>query len=254
MSIDLAPLHRTLAQRLSALHFTGPVAYTYNPLQYAWLPLEKYLNQWAGQTGRVLLLGMNPGPFGMAQTGVPFGDVSYARDWLRTAAPVQRPPAEHPARPVVGYALKRSEGSGKRLWGWAEARFGTPERFFAQFVVLNYCPLLFLDDGGRNVTPDKLLAPERAALESTCDESLAAMVRLLAPSQIFGIGGYAAQSTRRALGDGFTVGQLLHPSPANPAANRDWVGTVERQLREAGVVVPDGGSAPVSVVDGGEDR
>jgi single-strand selective monofunctional uracil DNA glycosylase len=239
MSIDLAPLHRTLAQRLDAMTFHGPVAFTYNPLQYARQPLEKYLRQWAAEPGRVLLLGMNPGPFGMAQTGVPFGDVSYARDWLRTEAPVDRPTVEHPARPVVGYALKRSEGSGKRLWGWAEARFGTPERFFSQFVVLNYCPLLFLDEGGRNVTPDKLVAAERAALESTCDASLAAMVRLLAPSQIFGIGGYAAQSTRRALGEGTEVCQVLHPSPANPAANRDWVGTVERQLRDAGVVLPD---------------
>jgi single-strand selective monofunctional uracil DNA glycosylase len=254
MSIDLAPLHRTLAQRLSDLHFTGPVAYTYNPLQYAWQPLEKYLHQWASQPGRVLLLGMNPGPFGMAQTGVPFGDVSYARDWLRTEAPVQRPSVEHPARPVVGYALKRSEGSGKRLWGWAEARFGTPERFFAQFVVLNYCPLLFLDPGGRNLTPDKLLASERAELELSCDQSLAAMVSLLAPRQIFGIGGYAAQSTRRALGERYNVGQLLHPSPANPAANRDWAGTVERQLRDAGIALPDEGSAPVSEVDGGKDR
>jgi single-strand selective monofunctional uracil DNA glycosylase len=254
MSIDLAPLHRTLAHRLNALSFHGTVAYTYNPLVYAWQPLEKYLNQWACHQRRVLLLGMNPGPFGMAQTGVPFGDVSYARDWLRTQAPVQRPAVEHPARPVVGYALKRSEGSGKRLWGWAEARFGTPERFFEQFVVLNYCPLLFLDEGGRNVTPDKLLASERAALETACDESLAAMVALLAPDKIFGIGGYAAQSARRALGDGHLVGQILHPSPANPAANRDWTGTVERQLRDAGITLPDQALAPVPVVDGRKDR
>ena len=35
---------------------------------------------------RVVFLGMNPGPFGMAQVGVPFGEVAAVRDWLRIDA------------------------------------------------------------------------------------------------------------------------------------------------------------------------
>lgn len=55
---------------LRTLTFKDPVRYVYNPLDYAWnthhLFVEKYCH--SGQS--VLFLGMNPGPFGMAQTGV----------------------------------------------------------------------------------------------------------------------------------------------------------------------------------------
>ena len=127
-----------------------------------------------GAPVRVLYFGMNPGPFGMAQTGVPFGEVAAVRDWLGIEAPVERPAREHPKRRVEGFACRRSEVSGARLWGWARARFGTPERFFARFFVWNWCPLGFLADSGANLTPAELPAAERRALEAVCDRALAA--------------------------------------------------------------------------------
>ena len=108
---------------------------------------------------RVVALGMNPGPFGMAQTGVPFGEVAVARDWLGVAAPVTKPAREHPKRPVEGFACARSEVSGARLWGAVRAHWKTPARFFAEAFVLNYCPLVFMTTSGRNLTPDKCRAP-----------------------------------------------------------------------------------------------
>src|SRR5688572_32536315 len=95
---------------------------------------------------------MNPGPFGMAQTGVPFGDVAMVRDWLGIVAAVAKPRDEHPKRPVLGFECQRSEVSGARLWGWARARFGTPQRFFERFFVANYCPLAFMESSGANRT------------------------------------------------------------------------------------------------------
>jgi single-strand selective monofunctional uracil DNA glycosylase len=181
---------------------------------------------------------MNPGPFGMAQTGVPFGDVTMVRDWLRIAAPVAKPLHEHPKRPVLGFECPRVEVSGTRLWGWARDRFGTPERFFRRFFVANYCPLAFMESSGANRTPDKLPAAEAQALFDACDESLRDVVRELRPRIVVGVGGFAERRARAALADeNVPVGAILHPSPASPLANRGWAEAIEGQLRELGVAL-----------------
>jgi hypothetical protein len=147
----------------------------------------------------------------MAQTGVPFGEVAAVRNWLGISAPVGRPEREHPARPVTGFACPRSEVSGRRVWGWARKHFGTAERFFARFFIANYCPLLFLEGSGRNLTPDRLPASERRPLEAACDAALGRSARLLAPQMVGGVGAFAARSAARALaGTGMRVEQVLH--------------------------------------------
>jgi single-strand selective monofunctional uracil DNA glycosylase len=183
---------------------------------------------------------MNPGPFGMAQTGVPFGDVSMVRDFLGIEAAVGRPEREHPKRPVAGFGCARREVSGTRLWGFARERFGTAERFFERFFVANHCPLVFMEEGGANVTPDRLPAHEREPLLAACDEALADVVTILRPSVVVGVGAFAAERARAAL-DGFDVrvGSIPHPSPANPAANRDWAGAATRALRDLAVGLPE---------------
>ncbi|MBI5596018.1 MAG: single-stranded DNA-binding protein [Elusimicrobia bacterium] len=227
---------RALAGAAGVLRFAPPVAFVYNPLEYAWEPHRAYLERWGRGPREVLLLGMNPGPFGMAQTGVPFGEVSFVRDWLGVSGPVGRPPRECPRRPVSGFSTRRSEVSGARLWGWARARFGAPERFFERFFVLNYCPLAFMDEGGRNLTPDKLRAGERSALEAVCDEALRAMARHFRPELVVGVGKFAEAAARRALaGSACRVGSILHPSPASPAANKGWAAAAERQFAALGV-------------------
>src|SRR5690606_19431577 len=142
----------------------------------------------------VVLVGMNPGPFGMAQTGVPFGEVAAVRDWMGIEAAIGRPPEEHPKRPVLGFDCPRSEVSGARLWGWAKDRFGTPEAFFARFFVINYCPLVFLEESGRNRTPDKLPAAEREALTAVCDRALRDSIEVLSPQHVVGVGTWACGS------------------------------------------------------------
>jgi len=230
---------RRLAQESAALDFAPPVAYVYRPLDYARAPLERYLERYGGAPKEALLVGMNPGPFGMMQTGVPFGEVALVRDWLGLEAPVGRPEREHPKRPVEGFACRRSEVSGARLWGWARDRFGTPERFFARFFVWNWCPLGFLAASGANLTPDKIAAGERRALERVCDRALAEVAETLAPRLLVGVGAFAESALRRACGEARPIVRILHPSPASPAANRGWAPQAEAALTAAGLELDD---------------
>ena len=235
---------RWLARETEALVFRAPTAYTYNPLVYARRSHEAYLERYARQGVETLLLGMNPGPWGMAQTGVPFGEVRLVREFLGIEKNVDQPARVHPKRPIEGFACTRSEVSGRRMWGWVQDRFGSADAFSERFLVANYCPLVFMEASGRNRTPDKLPASEREPLFEVCDEALRRLVRWCDPKRVIGVGGFAAGRAREALGDaGPPVMSILHPSPASPAANRGWVEQVERQLLDHGVMLPRSVSA-----------
>ena len=227
---------RRLSKAVAGLRFSPPVSHVYNPLEYAGAAHEEYLRRFGAGTGRVVLLGMNPGPWGMTQTGVPFGEVELVRDWLAIRSAVGRPADEHPKRPVEGFACRRREVSGRRLWSWARDRFGSPERFFERFFVANYCPLVFMEASGRNLTPDRLPAAERAPLLAACDGALRAVVDALEPRLLVGVGGFAeARAAAAVAGSGVPVGRILHPSPASPVANRGWREAAEGQLAALGV-------------------
>lgn len=233
---QLVEAARALARAVDRLRFLPPVAYVYNPLHYAWPVHQAYLRRFGAGPKRVVFVGMNPGPFGMVQTGVPFGEVAAVRDWLGLQGQVGRPARLHPKRLVEGFACRRSEVSGRRLWGLFARRFGRPEAFFAAHFVVNYCPLAFFDAAGRNLTPDRLAGAAATALMRACDAHLRRVVELLQPQWVIGIGDYAARRAREALEvSGLQFGQVLHPSPANPAANRAWETTVTRQLQALGV-------------------
>jgi single-strand selective monofunctional uracil DNA glycosylase len=232
----LPDIAENLSASLRSLRFEVPVTHVYNPLDYAWPAHREYLQRFGRGQKEVVLLGMNPGPWGMAQTGVPFGEVTFARDWLSIGGPVGRPDPEHPKRPVEGWGCSRSEVSGRRVWGWAKERFETPERFFERFFIANYCPLMFLESSGRNRTPDRLPVSERTPLLEACDEALRLSVHALEPAWVVGVGRFAETSARRALeGLDVRVGRILHPSPASPAANRDWQGQARAQLAALGI-------------------
>jgi single-strand selective monofunctional uracil DNA glycosylase len=243
----LIEIAQKLVQDLRGLKFSEPVYSVYNPLEYAWPAHEQYLKRFATGPKRVLFLGMNPGPWGMAQTGVPFGEVQAVREFLKIDAKIGKPAQEHPKRPIEGFGCTRSEVSGKRMWGLFQERFGTPKSFFSQHFVTNYCPLVFMDQGARNLTPDKLPAREMGPLSEHCDRHLAEMIRILKPVFLVGVGQFAevcltrvCKSYRIRLGDGsgekgVKILRILHPSPASPAANRGWSTAVEKTLVEQGI-------------------
>lgn len=230
-----------LRQKVSRLRFAVPVRHVYNPLDYAWPCHEAYLRRYAAPPKRVVFLGMNPGPFGMVQTGIPFGEVRAVRDWLGICLEIGKPAREHPRRPVAGFGCRRSEVSGRRLWGLFEQRFGSPRQFFSTHLVLNYCPLAFMEDAGRNRTPDKLPPAEKDLLFAACDEHLRAALQVLEPEWLIAVGDFARRRAEAVFRGGTPrIGQILHPSPANPSANRAWASIAGRQLEALGVWSPAG--------------
>lgn len=226
---------RELSGKVERLAFAPPVSHVYNPLRYARVPHELYLRRFGDSRKQVVFVGMNPGPFGMVQCGVPFGEIASVREWLGIVAAVEKPARENPKRPVEGFACARSEVSGRRLWSLFRERFGTADAFFAGHFVANYCPLAFFDNG-RNLTPDKLPASEAEPLYVACDEHLRQLVGALQPQWVIGIGGFAEARAAVALArTDVHVGKVLHPSPASPAANRGWAEAAAKQLAALGV-------------------
>jgi single-strand selective monofunctional uracil DNA glycosylase len=238
ISRELIATDRELAERVDRLKFGPPVTHVYNPLDYAWAPHEIYLRKFGDTQKRVIFYGMNPGPFGMVQTGIPFGEIAAVRDWLKISTPVKKPAVENPKRPVWGFDCPRSEVSGRRLWGLFAQRFGSPENFFVEHFVANYCPLAFCEKSGLNRTPDKLPPAEKNPLLSICDEHLRRVVEILEPEWLIGIGDFAAKCGARVaetMQKPVRIGQILHPSPASPAANRGWAEKATEQLIQLGV-------------------
>ena len=236
--MSLTPLEsaaRDLSDTIDGMRFAAPVSHVYNPLTYAWAPHATYLQRYGAGRKRVVFFGMNPGPFGMVQTGVPFGEIAAVRDWMGIGGEVSKPAGENPKRPVEGFGCARSEVSGRRLWGLFAERFGTAEAFFAEHFVANYCPLAFFD-GGRNLTPDKLPVAEQGPLLAACDAHLRQVAEILQPEWVIGVGAWAEARARAALaGLPVQYGRVLHPSPASPAANRGWSEAATKQLLALGV-------------------
>lgn len=233
---SLVAIAQSLSKQVNKLSFGEPVAYVYNPLHYAAASHAQYCERFGQGPKRYLWLGMNPGPFGMAQTGVPFGEIDAVRDWMGIEASVERPNKEHPKRPIQGFACPRSEVSGRRLWGYVQSRWGTPEAFFASSFVYNYCPLLFVHESGKNITPDKLSAAEQAPLFQACDAALAQSVVALEVECIVAVGVFAQKQAKRVLkGHEIKHARVLHPSPASPIANRGWASAAQKELDAQGL-------------------
>jgi single-strand selective monofunctional uracil DNA glycosylase len=227
---------RSLREAVEKLRFGPPVTHIYNPLDYAWAAHDTYLRRYANTKKRVVFLGMNPGPFGMAQTGVPFGEIKAIRDWLGIEAPIRQPQNVHPKRPIQGFDCPRREISGQRLWLLFSDRFGTAEKFFASHFVLNYCPLAFMEESGCNRTPNKLPPNEREPLFAACDQHLREVIDVLEPEWVIGVGDFAFKRARETFSSALPrVGRILHPSPASPAANSNWAALVTEELRKLGV-------------------
>lgn len=229
-----------------------PVRWVYKPLEYAGSIHGRYIERYCPrEPGSVLFMGMNPGPDGMAQTGIPFGAVTAVRDYLALGGPIASPAKTHPKKPVLGFACPKIEPSGKRLWGLVRERFPDPMSFFARNFVINHCPLLFLAGTGSNIAAAQLSARQLSDFIPACDRAAAAVIAELEPRALVGIGAFAykafmrirdsllaptfgPEGTPRWLRE-LEIVQILHPSPASPAANRGWAERVATDLENAGL-------------------
>lgn len=238
--MSLADVVAQAVPELERMTFSEPVDCIYDPLVYAWDLHRQYLERFGRGHKQVVLLGMNPGPFGMVQTGVPFGEVEAVRSWMGLRGKVAKPRVEHPKRPILGLETTRSEVSGRRLWGWAAQRFVTPQRFFRRFFVYNYCPLAFLGRTGANLTPDKLKKAETAPLFAACDRTLRRVVEQLRPEWLVGVGAFAEARIERVFARELAAGtvrsgRIPHPSPASPLANQGWEALADEAFGEFGI-------------------
>ena len=227
---DVGPIGQALVSE-------GSVDVSYNPLAYAWDVHVAYLEKMGGHGAGTVVLGMNPGPRGMGQQGVPFGATSVVRDLLGiTGISVGQPESADPRRPVVGLEYPREEVSGTRLWGLLSESFGDANAIAGRVFLVNHCPLmLFSGARATNITPDKITGPTARALLERCDEHLREVVAVLNAERVIGVGKFAESRARSALADEVVeVVGCWHPSPASPLANRnagaDWRANVRAVL------------------------
>ncbi len=229
----------SLRDAVDAIPIGAPVTHVYNPLRYAWAGHAAYINRFATTPKRVVFLGMNPGPYGMTQTGVPFGAVPAVRDWMGIRAAIERPAEEHPKRRITGFDCPKVEVSGRRLWlELFASEFPSPADFFRDQLVVNYCPLVFMLESGANFTPDKLPVAVRRTLETACDAHLRAVLTILTPEWLVGVGNYAEKNISRVcatLRNPPRPFRIIHPAPASPLANREWPENPRQALRAAGI-------------------
>ncbi|KAL1122807.1 hypothetical protein AAG570_003133 [Ranatra chinensis] len=224
-----------LSRRLRDTDFGPSVEYVYDPLTYAYDIHSKFVRKFCLGTKEILFLGMNPGPWGMMQNGVPFGENTSVQQFLGLFGTVVKPEREHPLRPVLGLACRRSEVSGKRFWSLARLLGASEaEVFFRHCFVYNYFPLCLIGSHGKNVTPPELKAAVQRSIESACDSALCEVISLLNVKVVIGIGRFSEKKalnvvSRAGLND-VKVLFLPHPSPRNPATNKDWLTTTKQLI------------------------
>lgn len=219
---DVDPLGRKLVSE-------GRIDICYNPLMYAWDVHEEYLRRMGGLGAQTVMLGMNPGPHGMGQMGIPFAATSVVRELLGISdIQVNQPEIPDDRRPVIGLDYHKEEVSGTRLWGLLQKQYGDAETIASHVFLVNHCPLmLFSGPRATNITPDKIGGKTAKTLLERCDEHLTEVVSILGADRVVGVGKFAESRARAALVEtSVEVAGCWHPSPASPLANRnggaDW--------------------------------
>ncbi|PBC29090.1 Single-strand selective monofunctional uracil DNA glycosylase [Apis cerana cerana] len=239
ISEQVLSVERDLVIELGKITFHSPIEYVYSPLEYAFNIHTMYVQKYCNTIKKILFLGMNPGPWGMSQTGVPFGEISMVRDWLKICGPVGKPVKEQPKRKVTGFQCNRSEISGKRLWSLFQKLCGSPEKFFQQAYIHNYCPIALMKKNGCNITPAEIKAgSEIQILHSSCDKALLDIIKIIKAEIIIGIGGYAEKRAQFVIQSSKLPVKVLclpHPSP-RAVNNKNWSEKATKKLSEFGLL------------------
>ncbi|KAL7286115.1 hypothetical protein TKK_0019629 [Trichogramma kaykai] len=224
-----------LSRKLRFISFNFPVEYVYNPIDYAFQAHAMYVTRYCKTTKKILFLGMNPGPWGMSQTGVPFGEVNVVRDWMQIKCNIGKPVREQADRRITGFNCKRSEISGRRFWNlFRDICNEDIDKFFRHSFLHNYCPIALMDAGGRNITPAELKGQEQYILFEACDRALASVLKLLQVEIVLGVGRFAEKRAQTVVKtDGLPIKVLCipHPSPRS-VGNENWNQKAKLKLEE----------------------
>ncbi len=116
----------------------------------------------------LVVFGLNPGPYGMAQTGIPFTDIRRLVSALPDLAAELRGRGERVEPPGLAppglrpYLSRSFESSAVRVYRFLKKGWGGAERGWTEVVVANPCTLLFIDPAeGKNRTPADLARAAR---------------------------------------------------------------------------------------------
>ncbi|XP_058130049.1 single-strand selective monofunctional uracil DNA glycosylase [Anopheles ziemanni] len=229
-----------LSAGLRKIVLPSNVAACYDPIDYAAEIHSAYLERFLDGPKPVLFVGMNPGPWGMCQTGVPFGYVPAVRDWMGLRGTVSKPTPELPARPVEGLSCTREEQSGKRWWGLFQELCGTPEAFFRSCFVYNLCPLAFFHDSGRNITPSELKGKAKGEIQTISEQYLSIALTVLKPQIIISVGRYTEDRVKslikqQKLNPSIVTHCMPHPSPRS-LNNTNWNEKAKVWLTDHGIM------------------
>ena len=229
-----------LANYLMSLDLAGSgVTHLSNPLDHARDPHALMLHKYLNGEKKLLFLGMNPGPWGMCQTGIPFGEVQSCVHFLKIKASVKTPKYFHPKRPIHGFDCQRREVSGERFWKLFQEVCETPETFFMNSFVYNHCPIAFMKESGKNVTPPELPKNLRNCIVNACDIALIKIIELLKTQMVIGVGKFSEKIVKSLVKQGrldVKVGFLMHPSPINPIANKGWAEIALKTLNDLDIL------------------
>jgi single-strand selective monofunctional uracil DNA glycosylase len=228
-----------------------------------WLVLNpgRYGERWHARFRRaypmsprpLLVFGLNPGPYGMAQTGVPFTDLKRLesalpglwKDLVASGEPVTRPGLAPPS--LARHLTRTFESSSVRVYRFLERAYGRPELALREVVFVNPCPLLFIDpETGANRTPADLPRALRArkaaelvhAFEELRRATVLEAVAELEPRGAILLGRDVAaavgEALRAALGARSVV-EWEHPARAVPET---WSRGLADELRKRGLLRP----------------
>lgn len=81
ISDELLSIEQRQCSQLLEIEYPSPVTHVYNPLSYASQTHQNFVRRYGNGRKKVLFVGMNPGPFGMAQNGVCCDD-KLSKDYL----------------------------------------------------------------------------------------------------------------------------------------------------------------------------
>jgi single-strand selective monofunctional uracil DNA glycosylase len=226
MTSSLNGIINTLSHNCEKINFSGQGLVVYNPLNYAKLATAQYLDTYGQGRKEVLFLSLNPGPFGMAQTGIPFGDVYWVTKYLKIHNTIEQPKdAVHPKRPILGFDCTRKDVSADRFWKLISSFYPNATTFFQKNFLWTFAPLYFCDKSGKNITPDKINLVSRKELEQICLEALKNIILSLQVNNVISIGAYVYKNVLKLDAEVLNkieVENIPHPSPLNPANNKGW--------------------------------
>ncbi|XP_073819638.1 uncharacterized protein isoform X2 [Musca autumnalis] len=230
-------LERELNVKLREFSFQ---LHTYNPVVHAAEIHCNYLQKYLDSPKRILFVGMNPGRYGALQTGIPFGNITTVKIGMGLKGRITPTPGQRGKIRIRGLEAPEVEhdSSSTRFWRLISELFDGAENYldllFEKCFVHNFCPLVFIDSDGLNVSLPYIEPNPRLFAE--CRKTLGKQITLLKPDLIICIGKFVRSmlsKTRQAKGREILM--IEHPSYKNYISADKWIEDAKEVFQSNGL-------------------